>query len=93
MKNLPKSLIDSAAKLHAKSDGDCKMCAEAERITQFSSRKMFEGLPWISRRYLFKQLYQKVFVPWKFRRKFKRRRKYHRRRQDRKSAKFGERRK
>ena len=47
MKNLPKSLIDSAAKLHAKSDGDCKMCAEAERITQFSSREMAEGLPWM----------------------------------------------
>ena len=47
MKNLPKSLIDSAAKLHAKSDGDCKMCAEAERITQFSSREMVEGLPWM----------------------------------------------
>ena len=47
MKNLPKSLIDSAAKLHAKSDGDCQMCAEAEHITQFSSREMVEGLPWM----------------------------------------------
>jgi len=47
MNNLPKSLIDSVAKLHAKSDGDCRMCAEAERAIQYSSREIFEGLPWM----------------------------------------------
>ena len=47
MKNLPKSLIDSAAKLHAKTDGDCYMCYDAESWAKFSSREMFEGLPWM----------------------------------------------
>ena len=47
MKNLPKSLIDSAAKLHAKSDVDCDMCYDAEHHAKFSSREMFEGLPWM----------------------------------------------
>jgi len=47
MKNLPKSLIGSVANLHAKSDGDCKLCAQAERGIHYSSREIVEGLPWM----------------------------------------------